>query len=250
MITLDNIHVIFNKNTLLENPVLKGINLQIKAGEFVTIIGGNGAGKSTLMNILAGDLIPTRGSIYFNDMDITSKPTQQRAHLIGRVFQDPMLGTFAHLTIEENLSLAYKRGQKRKLALSVNAKLKDLFREALKVLSMGLENRLQDKVATLSGGQRQALSLVMTTLQSCGLLLLDEHTAALDPKMAKTIMEITQQIVSDRQLTTLMITHSMNQAITYGSRTIMLYHGQVYKDLHEDERKSLSAQDLLAFFEV
>lgn len=250
MIKLKDIHVIFNQGTSLENHVLKGINLHIEQGEFVTIIGGNGAGKSTLMNILAGELIPHKGSISIDDKNITYLPTEKRAPFIARIFQDPMLGTFADLTIEENLSLAYKRGQARGLSWCLNTALRNKFKDALSALNMGLENRLQDKVMSLSGGQRQALSLIMTTLQESKLLLLDEHTAALDPKMAQTIMEVTNTLVHDRRLTTLMITHSMNQAINYGSRTIMLYHGKVLRDLKGEERKLLKAEDLLAFFEV
>ncbi|MBS0288018.1 MAG: ATP-binding cassette domain-containing protein [Proteobacteria bacterium] len=250
MIKLNDIQVIFNQGTQLENHVLKGINLTIEKGEFVTIIGGNGAGKSTLMNILAGDLLPHQGSLFIENKDITTWPTEKRSPLVARIFQDPMLGTFSELTIEENLSLAHQRGKRRGFALSTSGALRQKFREALSVLNMNLENRLLDKVSSLSGGQRQALSLVMATLQECELLLLDEHTAALDPKIANTIMEITNNIVKARKLTTLMITHSMSQALHYGSRTIMLYHGEVVRDMTGDTRKSLSTENLLAFFEV
>ncbi len=250
MIKLENIHVNFNQGTHLENHVLKGINLLIEKGQFITIIGGNGAGKSTLMNILAGDLLCSQGRLLIDDVDITKLPTEKRAKFIARIFQDPMIGTFSHLTIEENLSLAYKRGLPRGLGFCLKASLRDKFKQALSALEMNLENRLQDNVASLSGGQRQALSLIMATLQDCQLLLLDEHTAALDPKIAKTIMEVTNDIVKKHQLTTLMITHSMHQALAYGDRTLMLYHGEIVKDMRGPQRTNLSPEDLLAFFEV
>jgi putative ABC transport system ATP-binding protein len=250
MIELNDIHVFFNQGTQLENHVLKGINLNLTAGEFVTIIGGNGAGKSTLMNILSGDLLPHRGSIKIDNMDVTTWPTQKRAKLVARIFQDPMMGTLSDLTIEENLSIALKRGQQRGLKLSLKPSDKSKFQQALSEVGMGLEKRLKDKVGSLSGGQRQALSLIMSTLQSSKILLLDEHTAALDPKIANTIMEVTNKIIHHHRLTTLMITHSMSQALNYGDRTIMLYHGKIVRDMKGHERKALAPEDLAQFFDL
>lgn len=195
MIELQNINVCFNKNTKLENNVLKNISLRVLDGQFVTIIGGNGAGKSTLMNILSGDIKPNSGTVLIDKHDVTKLSTEQRSHLVARVFQDPMMGSFANLTIEENMSIAYKRGVRRGLALGLNNNLREWFQEALAELGMDLEKRLTDKVATLSGGQRQALSLIMATLLGSKILLLDEHTAALDPKIGKVIMELTSKII-------------------------------------------------------
>ncbi len=250
MIELNNIHVIFNPNTLLENHVLKGINLTVQEGEFVTIIGGNGAGKSTLMNILSGDILASGGDVIIDQQKITKWPTEKRSKMVARIFQDPMIGTFSDLTIEENLSIAYKRGQKRTLRFSLSTKLIEKLKTAVAELKMGLENRLKDNVASLSGGQRQALSLIMATLQSSKILLLDEHTAALDPKIAKNIMEVTNQIIHNHQLTTLMITHSMSQALAYGTRTIMMYHGEIVRDMKGHDRKALSPDDLIKYFDL
>lgn len=250
MIELQNIQVTFNKGTQLENHVLKGINMSIKEGEFVTVIGGNGAGKSTLMNVLAGDIKPSKGKIIVNGDDITNLPTYKRANLIARIFQDPMLGTFADLTIEENLSLAFKRGKFRGLDFALSTSLRERFKEALAEVGIGLERRLKDKVALLSGGQRQALSLVMAAMQESKILLLDEHTAALDPKIAKSVLEMTARIVKGHKLTAIMITHSMTQALEYGNRTIMMYHGKIIKDIKNQERSLLSPDNLLKFFDL
>lgn len=250
MISLKNIDLYFNKGTKLENHVLKNINLKVMDGEFVTIIGGNGAGKSTLMNILSGNIKPTSGEVYIDNLNVTSMSMESRSGMVSRVFQDPMIGTFADLTIEENMSLAYKRGKKRGFSASINHEYRDLFKEALSDIGIGLENRLNDKVSSLSGGQRQALSLVMATLIGSKILLLDEHTAALDPKIAKKIMKLTDMIVKRHKLTVLMITHSMSQALEYGDRTIMLYHGQVAKDMKGNERQNLSASDLIKYFDT
>jgi len=250
MIELQNIHVIFNKGTRLENHVLKGIDLKVEEGEFVTIIGGNGAGKSTLMNILAGDITPNKGKINIDGNDITKLPTYKRANLIARIFQDPMLGTFADLTIEENLSLACRRGKSRRINLALNSNLREHFKSALAEVGIGLERRLKDKVSLLSGGQRQALSLVMATMQDSKILLLDEHTAALDPKIAKSILEMTAKVVKNHKLTAIMITHSMTQALEYGNRTIMMYHGKINKDMNSEERALLSPDNLLKFFDL
>ncbi len=248
MIELKHIDIIFNKGTELENHVLKDINLRVNDGEFVTIIGGNGAGKSTIMNVLSGDLIPSNGSIFIDGQEVTKLTTEKRSGMVARVFQDLMIGTFADLTIEENMSLAASRGKKRGLALSSNNQLKRKFKNVLQELGIGLENRLQDKVSNLSGGQRQALSLIMATLQDAKILLLDEHTAALDPKIGKLIMDITEKIIKKHKLTALMITHSMCHALQYGGRTMMMYQGQIVRDIIAEERKMLSPDDLIEYF--
>ena len=250
MIELKNIKVTFAKGSLLENTVLKDIDLRVNDGEFVTVIGGNGAGKSTLMNVIAGDILADQGQIILDGINVTKQPTEERAKYIARVFQDPMIGTCAELTIEENLSLAATRGKKRMLSLSINNQLRQKFKERLADLNMGLENRLNDKVSLLSGGQRQVLSLVMASLSPSKILLLDEHTAALDPKMAKIVLDLTRKIISEHKLTALMITHSMNQALEYGSRTIMMYHGEIIKDMLNDERMTMEPASLLKFFDL
>ncbi len=250
MIELKNINIIFNKGTQLENNVLKNINLNVNESEFVTIIGGNGAGKSTLMNVLSGDITPEKGQILINQKNVTKLSVEERAGMVARIFQDPMIGTFSGLSIEENMSIAYKRGYTRGLRHSLNDQLRDKFREALSELNMGLENRLKDEVSSLSGGQRQALSLIMATLQDSKILLLDEHTAALDPKIAKVIMGITEKIIKKYKLTALMITHSMTQALEYGDRTIMIYHGEIVRDMHGKKRKTLSPEDLIKYFDL
>ena len=250
MLELKNINVIFGKGTSLENHVLKNINLTVKKCEFVTVIGGNGAGKSTLMNLIAGDILPTTGDLWIDGMKITRKPTEERAAYISRVFQDPMIGTCADMTIEENLSLAATRGKKRGLHLSINDDLRQQFKQRLSILNIGLENRLDDKVALLSGGQRQALSLIMCSFAPSKIVLLDEHTAALDPKMAKLVIELTQKIVEQFGLTALMITQSMTQALEYGSRTIMMYHGSITRDIHGKNRALLKPEELLEFFDL
>jgi putative tryptophan/tyrosine transport system ATP-binding protein len=250
MIELKNLHVTFNKGTKIENHVLRGIDLQVKDGEFITIIGGNGAGKSTLMNVLSGNIIPNRGKVFIDNLNVTKISTENRASMVSRVFQDPMIGTFSDLTIEENMSLAMKRGKTRGLSLSLNENSRSKFREALSDIGIGLEDRLTDKVSSLSGGQRQALSLVMATLLGSKILLLDEHTAALDPKIAKKIMKLTDNIVKKHKLTALMITHSMSQALEFGSRTIMMYHGKIVRDMFGEDRKNLSSADLVKYFDL
>ncbi len=249
MIVLKDINVTFNKGTHVENQVLKNLNLQIEEGEFITVIGGNGAGKSTMMNVLTGDVIPNSGSVLIDGKDLTQKTTHQRAGLIARIFQDPMVGTFSHLTILENLCLAHKRGQSRGMSSAKSKDLQDEFARRLRSLDMGLETRMQDRVSLLSGGQRQALSLVMATLQKAKILLLDEHTAALDPKTARLILELSEKMIQDYKLTTLMITHSMTQALSHGTRTLAMQQGIIAKDWRGEERKSLTASDLIKFFE-
>ncbi len=250
MIELKNLNVIFNKGTKLENHVLKDIDFKVMDGQFVTIIGGNGAGKSTLMNALSGNINPTKGNVFIDNADVTRMSVESRSGMVSRVFQDPMIGTFADFSIEENMSIALKRGTKRGLAMGINKASRAQFKEALSEIGIGLEDRLTDKVSSLSGGQRQALSLVMATLLGSKILLLDEHTAALDPKIAKKIMQLTDKIVKTHNLTALMITHSMSQALEYGDRTIMMYHGKIVRDMYGQERKKLSSADLIKYFDL
>jgi putative ABC transport system ATP-binding protein len=248
MITLNNISVTFGKGTPLETTVFKDFHLKINAGEFVTVIGGNGAGKSTLMNLISGDILSDSGTIILDNIAVTKWVTHKRARLISRVFQDPLLGSYADLTIEENLSLAFSRGKSRTLKMALRANLREQFKEKLSHMGLNLENRLTDKIGLLSGGQRQAVSLVMATLRPSKILLLDEHTASLDPKMERLILELTQRLIQEQQLTTLMITHSMSQALEFGTRTLMMHQGKIVHDLSETQRNKLQAKDLIGFF--
>ncbi|MGU3574020.1 ABC transporter ATP-binding protein [Brucellaceae bacterium C25G] len=248
MIEVSNLNVVFGRGTPLEKQALNGINLTMKQGSFVTVIGSNGAGKSTFLGTLAGDILPTSGKVIINDKDVTRQPTAERAKLVARVFQDPLAGSCGTLTIEENLALAAARGKKRGLSPALSAARRETFRERVAGLKLGLENRMQDRMELLSGGQRQALSLVMATLTSSEVLLLDEHTAALDPGMAEFIMELTHKLVNENKLTTLMVTHSMRQALDYGDRTIMLHAGEVLLDVEGDQRKNLGVEDLIKMF--
>ena len=248
MISLNNISVTFNKGTPLQNRVFHQLNLKINSGEFVTVIGGNGAGKSALMNLLSGETPVDEGSIILDNTNVTNWVVYERSQLISRVFQDPLLGSYAELTIEENLSLAYNRGKRRSLKIALNNNLRELFKERLRDIGIGLENRFTDKIGLLSGGQRQAVSLIMATLQPSKILLLDEHTAALDPKMERLILELTQKLINEKQLTALMITHCMSQALEFGTRTLVIHQGKIVRDLNNQERQSLQASDLMAFF--
>lgn len=248
MISLKGIDVVFGKGTPLEKRALRGIDLEIDQGMFVTVIGSNGAGKSTLLGVLAGDIAPTAGHVLIGGSDVTRKPTVRRAGLVARVFQDPLAGSCGALTIEENLALAERRGKRRGLTTALNARRRAEFRERIADLNLGLENRLGDRMDLLSGGQRQAVSLVMATLTGSQMLLLDEHTAALDPGMAEFIMGLTEKFVSESKLTTLMVTHSMRQALDFGDRTIMLHGGEIVLDVRGDERKGLQIEDLIEMF--
>lgn len=248
MIEVSNLDVIFGRGTPLEKQALNGISLTMEQGSFVTVIGSNGAGKSTLLGVLAGDVIPTSGKVIINNKDVTKKATAERANLVARVFQDPLAGSCGTLTIEENLALAAARGKRRGLSPALSAHRREEFRHHVSGLKLGLENRMQDRMELLSGGQRQALSLVMATLARSEVLLLDEHTAALDPGMAEFIMELTRKLVSENKLTTLMVTHSMRQALDYGDRTIMLHAGDVLLDVEGDQRKNLGVEDLIKMF--
>lgn len=248
MIRCSELHLTFNRGAPTERLALRGVTLDIPAGEFVTVIGSNGAGKSTLLNALAGDFSPERGSITIDEQDVTAWPSHRRAGLVARVFQDPLAGTCGDMTVEENLALASRRGHRRGLGMALGAANRDRYRETLKALGLGLEDRLGAQMGLLSGGQRQSVSLLMAALQPSRILLLDEHTAALDPKTAAMVMDLTDRIVREQKLTTLMVTHSMRHALDHGDRTIMLHEGKVVLDIAGDRRKGLTVQDLLDQF--
>ncbi|WP_392565992.1 ABC transporter ATP-binding protein [Utexia brackfieldae] len=249
MIKVEALQLTFNPGTPIENHVLRNLNLNIQEGEFVTVIGSNGAGKSSLLNVISGDLTADSGYVLINQRDVTRLPTWKRADMVARVFQDPMAGTCEKLTIEENLALAYSRGKIRTLKPALNSHVRTLFKDKLATLNLGLENRLNDMMGLLSGGQRQAISLLMSSLQPSKILLLDEHTAALDPKTAEFVLTLTNQIVTENHLTTMMVTHSMKQALEYGTRTIMLHQGQVVLDVSGEQRSKMGVTDLLNMFE-
>lgn len=249
MLEIKNVKKTFNKNTINEKKALNGINLQLNEGDFVTVIGGNGAGKSTTLNMIAGVYPIDSGRIEIDGVNISRYPEYKRAQYIGRVFQDPMMGTAAGMEIQENMALAYRRGKGRGLAWGIRQSEKSYYQEALKKLDLGLENRMTNKVGLLSGGQRQALTLLMATLQKPKILLLDEHTAALDPKTAKKVLEITEEIVGEQNLTTMMITHNMKDAIQIGNRLIMMHEGKIIYDISGEEKNQLEVEDLLRKFE-
>lgn len=249
MLEVKNVYKTFNPGTITEKRALNGVSLTLNDGDFVTVIGGNGAGKSTLLNLIAGVYECDKGSILLDGEDITDQKEHVRAKYLGRVFQDPMLGTASSMQIEENLALAYRRGKKRGLGWGITKEERELFREQLKMLDLGLEDRMASKVGLLSGGQRQALTLLMATIQKPRLLLLDEHTAALDPKTAKKVLELTQHFVERDHLTTFMVTHNMKDAIHYGNRLIMMLEGEIVYDVSGEEKKNLEVKDLLAKFQ-
>lgn len=249
MLNIENLHQKFEIGTINEKHVLKGISLNINEGDFVTIIGGNGAGKSTLLNAIAGTNKITSGSISIDNQDITKMREHKRARYIGRVFQEPRMGTASDMTIEENLAIAYRRGKSRTLMPGITHKERVIFKELLATLELGLENRLRDKTRFLSGGQRQAITLLMASFHKPRLLLLDEHTAALDPKTAQKVLELTEKIVNENKLTAMMVTHNMKDAIRIGNRLIMLHKGNVVLDIKGEEKKNLQVSDLLAMFE-
>ena len=248
MLKIENVCKTFNAGTVNEKRALKNLNLELTEGEFVTVIGGNGAGKSTMLNAVAGVWGIDSGRILIGDVDVTNLPEFKRAQYIGRVFQDPMMGTAATMQIEENLALAARRGNARTLRAGITKAEREEYREQLKILDLGLEDRMTAKVGLLSGGQRQALTLLMATLRKPRLLLLDEHTAALDPKTAAKVLEATEKIVSRDNLTTLMITHNMKDAITHGNRLIMMYEGRIVIDVAGEEKKNLTVSQLLELF--
>ncbi|MBK0347516.1 ATP-binding cassette domain-containing protein [Aerococcaceae bacterium zg-ZJ1578] len=245
---LTNIHKSFSVGTVNENHVLKGIDLVINKGDFITVIGGNGAGKSTLLNTISGNHVPDAGSITIGGEDVTRWSTAKRSAKIGYVFQDPRMGTAKRLTIQENMALAYRRGLKRGLRWGVKKMEKSLMKERLATLGLGLENRLDTEVDFLSGGQRQALTLLMATLRQPDILLLDEHTAALDPKTSQMVLSLTETIIAEQELTALMITHNMEDALKYGNRLIMLHHGRIVVDINKEQKASMSVVDLLNLF--
>ena len=249
MLEIKEISKTFNAGTVNEKTALNGVSLTLNDGDFVTVIGGNGAGKSTLLNAVAGVWPVDQGSISIDGVDVTHLPEYKRARYIGRVFQDPMMGTAATMQIEENLALAPRRGKPRSLRPGITAAEREEYRELLKSLNLGLEDRLTAKVGLLSGGQRQALTLLMATLQKPKLLLLDEHTAALDPKTAAKVLEVTDRIIRQERLTTLMITHNMRDAIAHGNRLIMLYEGRIAVDVSGEDKERLTVEDLLGMFE-
>jgi len=250
MLKLFNVSKTFNPGTITEKIALKNINLEIDDGDFITVIGGNGAGKSTLLNLIAGIHFTDTGSLFLDGMDLTGIPEYARAKYLGRVFQDPMMGTAANMQIEENLALAMRRGKRRTLSWGVQPAERALYREKLALLGLGLEKRMTSKVGLLSGGQRQALTLLMATLQKPKLLLLDEHTAALDPKTAKKVLDLTETFVADEKLTTFMVTHNMKDAIRCGNRLIMMSEGRIIYDVKGDEKKNLRVEDLLKRFDA
>ena len=250
MLKLFNVSKTFNRGTITEKVALKNINLEIDDGDFITVIGGNGAGKSTLLNLIAGIHFTDTGSLFLDGMDLTGMPEYVRAKYLGRVFQDPMMGTAANMQIEENLALAMRRGKRRTLSWGVQPAERALYREKLALLGLGLENCMTSKVGLLSGGQRQALTLLMATLQKPKLLLLDEHTAALDPKTAKKVLDLTETFVTDGGLTTFMVTHNMKDAIRCGNRLIMMSEGRIIYDVKGDEKKNLRVEDLLKRFDA
>ncbi|WP_127592398.1 ABC transporter ATP-binding protein [Paenibacillus lautus] len=249
MLEMNRVSKLFNPGTVDEKIALMDVNLHLKPGDFVTVIGSNGAGKSTLMNIISGVMKPDAGEVRIDGTSIGHLPEFRRSRWIGRVFQDPMAGTAPHMTIEENLAMAHRRGQSRGLSIGVTASKRAGFRKHLARLGIGLEDRLRAKVGMLSGGERQALSLLMATFTQPQILLLDEHTAALDPARAELITRITDDIVRDMKLTTLMVTHNMEQAIRLGNRLIMMDKGRIILDVDEERKKSLTVEQLLGEFE-
>lgn len=248
MLKINNIYKTFNAGTVNDKRALNGVNLTLEPGDFVTIIGGNGAGKSTLLNCISGLYRVDHGTISIGGVDVTRLPEHKRAKFLGRVFQDPMMGTAADMQIVENMSLADLRGERRGLGWAIAADKRKRYHEMLRELDLGLEDRMTSKVGLLSGGQRQALTLLMAVLNTPKLLLLDEHTAALDPKTAEKVLNLTEKFISERNLTALMITHNMKDAIAHGNRLIMMHEGQIIYDVQGEEKKNLTVDDLLKKF--
>jgi len=249
MLNAEQLVVTFNAGTPVETRALRGLSLTIGKGQFVTVIGSNGAGKSTLLNCISGDMAVDSGRILLDGQDVTHQPVWQRAQQVARVFQDPLAGTCENLSIEENMALALRRGGKRRLVRAVRHEMREVFREKLASLGLGLESRLSDRIGLLSGGQRQAVSLLMAALRPSRILLLDEHTAALDPRTADFVLELTARIVAENHLTAMMVTHSMRQALDVGERTLMLHQGQVVLDVCGQQRSNMDVADLLHQFE-
>ena len=250
MLKIENVFKTFNAGTVNEKKALRGLNLHLKPGEFVTVIGGNGAGKSTMLNCVSGAYTVESGKILIDGTDVTHLPEYKRAKFIGRVFQDPMMGTAGNMWIEENLALAARRGHARTLRAGITKAEREAYREKLKILDLGLEDRMTTKVGLLSGGQRQALTLLMATLQKPKLLLLDEHTAALDPKTAEKVLTLTRKLIKENNLTAMMVTHNMKDALQYGNRTIMLHEGKIIIDIDREMKARMTVEDLLKMFKV
>ena len=248
MLKLEHLYKTFNPGTINQKVALSDLSLHLNPGDFVTVIGGNGAGKSTMLNAIAGVWAVDSGRIILDGQDVTALPEHKRAKFIGRVFQDPMMGTAPNMQLEENLALAMRRGQRRGLGWGVTKAEREVYREKLKTLNLGLEDRMTVKVGLLSGGQRQALTLLMASLQKPKLLLLDEHTAALDPKTAAKVLELSDRIVEENHLTTMMVTHNMKDAIAHGNRLIMMYDGRIVIDVSGEEKKKLTVPQLLELF--
>ena len=248
MLEINGLRKIFNPGTINQKLAIDNLSLTFQEGDFVTVIGGNGAGKSTLLNLIAGVYPADAGQIILDGHDISKMPEHKRACFLGRVFQDPMMGTAAGMGIEENLAMAYRRGKRRNLCWGINSKEREKYREKLKALDLGLEGRLSAKVGLLSGGQRQALTLLMSTLQKPKLLLLDEHTAALDPRTAAKVLELSDHIISKHGLTAMMVTHNMRDAIEHGNRLIMMHEGNIVLDISGEAKKKLTVEELISRF--
>lgn len=249
MLEIRNIYKTFNKGTINENKALDGVSLRLEDGDFCTVIGGNGAGKSTMLNAVAGVWPVDSGAIYIDDINVTGMPEHKRAKYLGRVFQDPMTGTAATMELRENLALAMRRGERRTLKWGITKAEKKRYIEALKEFGLGLENRTSAKVGLLSGGQRQAVTLLMAAMKKPRVLLLDEHTAALDPKTAQIVLSLSDKIIAEEHLTAMMVTHNMRDAIAHGNRLIMMNHGKIVLDIGGEEKKKLTVDDLLQKFE-
>lgn len=250
MLAIQGVRKSFHLGTVNEKIALSNLNLQLKKGDYVTVIGGNGSGKSTLLNCIAGVYGVEQGEIVVDDQNVTKCSEHRRAKFLGRVFQDPMVGTSAQMSIEENLAIALRRGQRRRLTWGISAAERSLFKKALGMLDLGLDERLKTKAGLLSGGQRQALTLLMATLRKPKVLLLDEHTAALDPKTASKVLEITDRMIHEHELTTLMITHNMQDAITYGNRLIMMHDGSIILDIKGEAKQKLTVEHLVSHFKT
>lgn len=249
MLVARDLYKLFHARTPDERVAINSVSLELRQGDFAVVVGGNGAGKSTLLNMLAGEVLPDAGSIYIDGEEVTRLPTHLRARLISRVFQDPSVGTAAALTIEENLAVAHRRGIKRSFGRSLTPGLIEEFRARLAAFGLGLESRMKAQAGLLSGGQRQALSLLMAVLRAPRLLLLDEHTAALDPRTAETVMRVTRQVVAEAGLTTLMVTHNMHHAIAHGNRLVMMNYGSVVADLRDESKRRMTVERLVAAFD-
>ena len=247
MVRLENLSKVFHIGTVNENPAIQSVDIDVDEGDFITIIGSNGAGKTTLFNLITGTLSPTEGTVLINGRDVTSQPEYKRAKYIGRIFQDPLLGTASNMSLEDNMMVTYRKGFKG-LKISLNAKMREFFQSHLVALDMGLEDRMKDNIGLLSGGQRQALTLLMMVLSRPSLVLLDEHTAALDPKNAQLVLDLTMRYIAEYGLTTMMITHNMSQAIAYGNRLLMMDGGEIILDVSGEEKKRLTVEKLVQKF--